>query len=178
MLPNFPTDNLYKFMALSGTVIILFSVYYPIHVGFEALEKEVTLEEEGKVLDARIDQLYRDLESQFPGALARDSEKRKFFDPTFEREAARDRNDAPTSEGFDEMTVDVLDQLDQLREADIRLEGKIILVRELRRHTNRVEWLSWLTLFIGAGLAGLGYTLWYTRVQRPLDNDLQKVSDR
>ena len=34
-IPNIPTDNLYKFIALSGIAILMFSIYLYVNKGYE-----------------------------------------------------------------------------------------------------------------------------------------------
>ena len=34
-MPNLPTDNLYKFIAIFGLILTLFSVYYPFQKVYE-----------------------------------------------------------------------------------------------------------------------------------------------
>jgi hypothetical protein len=35
IMPNLPTDNLYKFIAIFGLILTLFSVYYPFQKVYE-----------------------------------------------------------------------------------------------------------------------------------------------
>ncbi|MGD0712531.1 MAG: hypothetical protein ABR968_15250 [Bacteroidales bacterium] len=58
-LPNLPTDNMYKFIGLSGLVLIIFSIYYPIKVADEFSTDIIKLKTALKKVDAKI-KIYKD----------------------------------------------------------------------------------------------------------------------
>ena len=49
-IPTLPTDNLYKFMALSGLAILIFSLVFPVIRMSEIKLKMVELEIQGEIL--------------------------------------------------------------------------------------------------------------------------------
>jgi exopolysaccharide biosynthesis protein len=53
-IPNLPTDNLYKFMALSGLFILILSVVYPLYRENELTQRLLALEGEIEVLNVDI----------------------------------------------------------------------------------------------------------------------------
>ena len=59
-LPSLPTDNLYKFLALSGLVIVLFSFIFPMKRIGELKLKSLEIKTQAEVLRIEVDYLKQD----------------------------------------------------------------------------------------------------------------------
>ena len=68
-IPNLPTDSLYKFIALSGLFILIFSVVYPLYQENELRQRSLALEGEIEVLKVDVD---------FQLELAKDTKRHTF----------------------------------------------------------------------------------------------------
>lgn len=148
ILPTLPTDNLYKFIALSGLVILLFSVVYPYKLVTDLELKAVEAGTQVKLLE---------LESA--------AIEREIYVMEKEKEPARDEVEALRL------------RHEQNKINSIKIEGEqerlSVLLKQLRTAFNS---LMFGVLF-GCVLAYIGFYLWYVRVQRPLDKERKAGSD-
>ena len=144
-LPSPPTDSLYKFIAIFGLVLILFSVSYPPAKGFDlkvAAADAVALSEK---LDVGMD----NVESKL---------------------SILERTKSPAKEDVAKvrelMTMTLLDRVDARRAKSlfmIQAEAAIFYL-----------YLGISTLITGTILTVLGFSLWYVRIQRHLDKAIAK----
>jgi hypothetical protein len=58
-IPNLPTDNLYKFMALSGLLILILSISYPTYHTLELEKQRMMISGEIEILKSETDLLER-----------------------------------------------------------------------------------------------------------------------
>lgn len=75
-IPNLPTDNLYKFMALSGLLILILSIAYPTYRTLELEQQRQMIRGEIKILEGDVDLLLKI-------ALANTKVRHKTTDPDF-----------------------------------------------------------------------------------------------
>ena len=61
-IPNVPTDNLYKFYALSGIFIIIFSIVFSIYFGYKIVDELILLHNSNSMVALEIDFLNSDVE--------------------------------------------------------------------------------------------------------------------
>ena len=148
--PNLPTDNLYKFVALAGLVMLFLSVLFPVRWLLEIQQKQadlgaelLTLEDEAKYFSDSIQKA----ESQ----LAQMSKK-----------AAEQKR-----EQIERSRRELRSKLHVLKAKHQQIDTLITLGREFRS-------LVSAGMFIGLGLAFGGFSLWYRRVQRLQDSLLRR----
>ncbi|MBI3585128.1 MAG: hypothetical protein HY096_14420 [Nitrospinae bacterium] len=53
-LPNLPTDNLYKFIALSGLLISILTIILPIKINYDIRLKDLTIKKELAILNIEL----------------------------------------------------------------------------------------------------------------------------
>lgn len=139
-LPTLPTDNLYKFLALSGLALLLFSMVYPLNTLNDLELKAVEARTQIKLLELELSVLERNIDA-----------------------ASRKKEPSP-----DEVAR-LSDRQQQLKAKAIQNEGErerlTTLVKQLRFAFNGLIG----GLLIGYALAHLGFYLWYVRVQKPAD---------
>jgi hypothetical protein len=167
-LPIPPTDNLYKFAALLGTIIVFASLYFP-HVLLIELDEKLdaatlkirTTEAEMKFFDRKAATLSRILDSAV-GPSKRVSEFKG-------KKIALEYSDTELKA--------MLAQIDELErstaisfaEAEVYHERSKALYKE----GNWIAWSTYGSLIVGLILALCGYSLWYTRIQIYQDRALK-----
>ena len=139
-LPAPPTDNLYKFFALAGLALSAFCfVYLLTQVGDLEL-KSIEVRTQAKILEVDV--------SALKHAIA-------------VLEAKKD----PTAEEIRQRGV----QIQQLEIKFVEHEGQQDRLRTLTQNLRTVLNLLSVGSLLGLPIAGLGFYLWYVRVQRPAD---------
>jgi hypothetical protein len=202
-IPNLPTDNLYKFMALSGLLIVLFftSLYVvkesqltddtnkiTSEIGELIFEKNLLLEKdsmlhieildlESKLKRYKHDSTNLEIDLSDISKLTQDPNKRealKFF-YTYESDIL------PEKKILDDIQLRI-----KLRDENknlIRMKANTVI---LKNNQNIVDWkslkrLRWMMLFgvlLGSYLASNGFILWYQRVQKYLDKKIKIESEK
>ena len=139
-LPTPPTDNLYKFVALAGLALLIFSIVYPLKL-IDDLELRLVDTE------MRRDMLLVDI-----SALERAADRLT---------ATRVQNPAVT-----EQWTEIRKTLEKTHIENRSEEERFkILLKQIR---GKLIWLA-VGTGVGYILAHRGFYLWYHRVQKPLD---------
>lgn len=146
ILPNLPTDNLYKFMAISGIVLFSYCLVAPFVLMTQNLERIEKVSEEAAIISADVQLL----------------DKMLAVDPVApgDRAGARKR----------------LEESVDASRRNAALEAKIGMVHRLNQQNKFLMVLGSLGLLTGMGLGAAGFSLWYLRVQKYLDEQIKKVS--
>jgi hypothetical protein len=166
-MPEIPTDNLYKFVALSGILMMLVGFAVPPLIRYRAMQADLALLAQYKAENARrsraLDQMSRAidvLESANGQALeaarnfrAPDTSKREVDDPTKTADAIADSAKAVT----DSLEQEDIESLDRSVEADREFFAFFV-------------WLGWGLAFAGTLMAIWGFRNWYVKLQKPLDD--------
>lgn len=154
-IPMPPTDNLYKFMAIGGLVLI---------IGSEALFTLALRE-----WSAKLHELEPSLES-----LEIDVARLKRQSAEFHRQAEAS---PPTKKALDQLRKhheaiqEVEDNL-LIKAAEVKARARHL--DALRRDVRVLRWLTPIAGVFGALLTLWGFVLWYTRVQIHLDRVLKE----
>jgi hypothetical protein len=143
--PNIPTDNLYKFLAIGGLVVFIFSIVYPT----------------GKLLELEF-QL-----ADFKAGREKINIERNFLNKEIEILEKKE------SVGSNEIKV-IRDKLlqQELKEADFNAQAEKIQVSF--KWIQDFQWLAIIGSLLGVILEAIGFTAWYLRVQHPQDQLLEK----
>jgi hypothetical protein len=144
-LPTLPTDNLYKFLALSGLAIAILSLVLPVIRISEIRIKLVEVKTQSNLLNIKIEELSKDTDR-----LA----KKTALSPE-ETESLRNR--------LIEHKIKV-----------VELSGRFEQINSLNRDLDYLMILFWGGLPLGAGISVLGFMAWYFLVQKPNDLLLKK----
>jgi hypothetical protein len=144
-LPSLPTDNLYKFLALSGLFIVLFSFIFPMNRIGELELKSLEINTQAEVLRIEIDYLKTD--TTIWGKKAK-------LDP--------------------EETVLIRKRTREAEIKAAELKGKMEQIEVLRKEVLFYWKFLRITYFLGTAISLVGFCLWYILVQRPNDILLRK----
>ena len=144
-LPNIPTDNLYKFIALSGLVLTLFSLIFPWTRMGEIRPKLVEINTQLEILKIESDEIEKEL-----------SRLEKMVNPTPE-----------------ELTA-IIKERKEHRIKNAELKGRFnqvdALVEELFYQWRFLKF----GVFVGFIISFIGFWFWYHFVQKPNDMLLKK----
>jgi len=178
---DIPTDNLYKFMALSGLVLIIAS-YIPFYHGWKAGVDIAEAKGEGEIIEAETDWARKELdilEHQIDTFIARMVE----LTGISKSEITAALN---AGQSLVEISKDLEEHQAKWQELEAKSREHLKLFREqiiklIRLNANwevinyRLKTMLWLKrlaqigALAGGFLAGLGFRLWYTKLQVPQD---------
>lgn len=174
-IPSLPTDNLYKFMALSGLLVLILSAYYPLHLHREwenqniDLQKELSIShQQVKVLDDSINQVTSQI---------------KAFDPNFgitQGDKVKSFEQAKILVLRGEKKYNSLKKLILTYEILERKKEKIIITNNAKinkqnlliESLNEFDPFQLVLIVIGVVLTMTGFFLWYHRSQKINDEIL------
>jgi len=171
-LPKIPTDNLYKFLALSGLLLVGFSFYWPSHQSDQWYARLDALNERIAVLNTRRDDVRRPFRQALVDQAAAikvaiDTAKTKPLPPDF---AAGMLATAQATKA--QLEAEMLRMIDQDRadkEELARITTELDVVHRIeKRDALRSDECTWLS-GIGAMMAFMGFLRWYTKIQKYLD---------
>ncbi len=177
-LPSLPTDNLYKFLALSGLAIVLFSLVFPIIQISEIRLKIIEIETQMEVLEMDTGNVENDLiEALVNKGNLSPQEKgqfRNYLIELFKKNAVKDWNEQSEPILRPEEQAPFRSRLNELRKKIAELKGQrrkfILLFSELRNY----RWMLFIGGSLGIVMSSLGFCLWYLIVQKPNDILLRK----
>jgi hypothetical protein len=200
-IPNLPTDNLYKFMALLGTVLVVLSVWFPMTRLLEVDQKLIDVDAEGKILDLDMKSLEReskDLEQEVK-QLDHEKEELEQVVSYFEREMETfKKHPKPTTKDvagaknrleeiknknlehgqkrqeFNQKTRELAQKTLEIQKQHILLGAKGEQVKVLIQHSQDIRWLMYFGGIIGLLLMILGFFGWLWLVQIPQDQILRQ----
>jgi hypothetical protein len=150
-LPSIPTDNLYKFLALAGLSLAIFSFVFP---KTQQHDLARVLWETKIDIDVAAEQL-RYINEQISIMEVK-------------REEAYRKNSDLESVKNDEMRI--LDLQHNLRIQQAQAANKTKLLGDLTRELAQVRLFSKIGIALGLVLTGCGFFLWYVKLQRYQDD--------
>ncbi|MBU6405419.1 MAG: hypothetical protein KGL63_03055 [Betaproteobacteria bacterium] len=139
-IPAVPTDSLYKFMALSGVLLVIVGVFYPAYLLQQLQPRVIDAQTTVAILKLQSDQL------KFDVGLLKASKS-----PTLEQLAKIEKQNT-------EMRVKLA-----------RAEGEDAKVAFFSSQVKIIINLEYVVSMFGLFLALSGFSLWYNRVQKPAD---------
>lgn len=183
--PEIPTDNLYKFMAISGIVLLIAS-YLPVFLASKKVGVLARIKGESQLIDQEHDWVSKDLEileHQMDTLITQVVELTGIS--TSEITMALNAGYSLTEIGkekhtnleknqmkWEELEAKFQEQLKLQREQIIKL---IQINTNLEVHNSHLKMLLWwkrltmITFFAGGFLSALGFGRWYTKLQVPQD---------
>ncbi len=139
-LPILPTDNLYKFLALSGLALLVFIVVIPTNQINDIELKTIEVKTQISLLELEGSVLKRDVDVA--------GTKKK-----------------PT----EEKVLKLMDRHQQFNAKLIQIQGQRERLAALSKQLGSALDLIWIGGFIGLVMTNVGFYLWYVRVQKPAD---------
>jgi hypothetical protein len=163
-----PTDNLYKFAALLGTIIVFASLYFP-HVLLIELGEKIdaatlkigTTEAETAFLERKAATLSSILES----TVAPRKGISEFGGKTIALEYSDSELKGMLAQ-FDELKRSTAISLAEANHYNERSKA-------LSKEWNQIAWFSYGSAIVGLILAFIGFSLWYTKIQIYQDKALK-----
>ena len=146
-MPNLPTDNLYKFTAIVGVVVLLVSVYFPIIKSRELKLAMIEIENQTKILR---------IETEYLEYITKNIKSAK-EDRKIEKEDIVSKSFIIKSK--------LQEILSKTKQLDILEEDYYIIIK-----------LQKICMLIGLILSISGFILWYFKIQKYLDRQLKKQS--
>ena len=167
-LPEPPTDNLYKFMAIAGLVMFAASIIIPYH-WLDATEDQLAnTQEQFEVLNTEKQSFQRklDIVSEIISNSIL-SQKGKFTESPDKLHLtySNDELKALTTETLDIYATWQVN-VDHANAADRRLSYLI-------QRTKLIGRMAWLFMILSAIITTLGFSLWYVRIQIHIDRTIQ-----
>lgn len=160
-MPNIPTDSLYKFIAITGLIILFFSIAAPFYIHHHARINMININGEIKLLKIDID-----LSKQNIGELENKLKERKL--KGHKKHSSSFQKDVNIASLFDK-TIKV-NRTNKIRSAKISTKVKLI------ENYNELSGLITMLFFVGAPLSIImiysGFYFWYVRIQKPLDKKI------
>jgi len=198
MIPNLPTDNLYKFIALSGLVILAFSVTYPLHLDQKvmilydeySLEKDQTrleedrlrysikaLRESTEALQEKLSKVVISNEEVVSNisAIKENLKNEEYREQVKFMHEYGDSVIPYRSETIEKNkhTKELQDEIHQLKLKEIYIANLEERINHLFKRRKVLNFISWIGSVLGGVLAGVGFILWYFKVQQVLDLKLK-----
>jgi hypothetical protein len=180
-LPTLPTDNLYKFLALSGLAIIGFCIALPLQRINQLELKMAEIHTQKDILEIDIENIYNDMLDALATKGILNTKKqaliRKALDELFKR---NDINELSKDWSKGEPVLNVKEQAifriknNEIKKRLSEIKGEenkvIILMNELKTY----YWIIRIGGWVGIIISFVGFTFWYILIQRPNDVLLQK----
>ena len=163
-----PSDSLYKFTAIGGLILVVFSLYVPWKMSSDLLITMLDIELASRKWRLEAKYLDRDMEE----IKELQQENERDFDELDKILTKSKAFSASQMKGFREREADALRRLKQIegkrRELELILlqsNNTVSKVKVLSSDASKLNWISWLTLWAGATLMVFGFSNWYFKFQ-------------
>ena len=157
--PAIPTDNLYKFLAISGLVLLVICLLYPPMIVEETTARAANLRAAVTVMKHRV------------------ANARQDVDYTSDALAEGKKNPDLSDENLHEIEAENARNMKEARQLEIdvaELERDVVIAdAAVRVSLNRMRLMSDL-VYVAFGAMIIGFLLWYRRVQRHADAILKE----
>lgn len=180
-VPKIPTDNLYKFMALTGIVLVLLS-FIPFYYAHKLKVKTIQLNSEIEILRQQREWLTKDV-NDLEAASEKLIQRYDKYDEHAGRKDASDHVSELTGikTRIDKKAEEVLKEVSKVQELNRQRFVSEAQQRAKHKELNylliimRVGTFLSIFLFVGGSIfAYKGFLLWYSRLQIPLDRIIKK----
>jgi hypothetical protein len=144
-IPSLPTDNLYKFLALSGLAIAIFGLVFPAIRISEIRLKLIEANTQTRLLKLEIDQLKEDVDT---------AKKKSSVSP--------------------EEIGNIRKRMIEINVKKVELDGRTEQIKALMEDLNFARGALKVSAPLGLVISFLGFYFWYSLIQKPNDLLLQK----
>lgn len=170
IFPKLPTDNLYKFLALAGIAIFILSNYFSLTRIVEVGGRIIDVEEARLIVKARQESLK-----------SKSERLHKIIDNSIAEQSGHNRRedlgklDIHYSETeIKELVNQVYNLIDEQDMASAKLQTSLMRLVNLKNLSDKIRNMDIIFSAIGGLMIYNGFSLWYRRVQKPLDELLQR----
>ncbi len=153
-IPNIPTDNLYKFIALSGVMLIIFGFFIQFYSSYFVLEPNKNLVKVIREIEYKSTNLKQDIEN---------------FEDKITNNSTKNQKNYYLNE-----LIKFNNRYEELSKEMANLEGIFIYVKDLTTIVEASIKLGKITIIEGSIFSSLGFLLWYYKVQKYEDIILKK----
>jgi hypothetical protein len=175
-LTSLPTDSLYKFMALSGTLIIIFAITAPLYLAKKLTFQLFDTRRASSILKAKRDFLQDEIDAMRSAQTRRDvaleTVKRKVESHRISDEPELIRATHAEVKRLDEdsksaeiLVTNISDKVLEQTILKIELECDVKKLEFLSNQIKSVYWVQVFLLVAGIFLATAGFSRWYTKQQ-------------
>ena len=187
-IPALPTDNLYKFMAISGVLIAMFFSLILIYSMYIIETKNLEIDNNINNIDINIEIFKKssEIETNYINDLVENLKQKSELAKTIyknlnTRELIKDYNEyLKDKEKINEMIYKVKLKLeDNNNKLKFEIQKNKSFLEELKKMANFFIILSiicFLGIILGIYLAIKGFSLWKTRLQDYLDKNIKKIN--
>jgi len=161
-----PTDNLYKFVAITGMVVVAYSLLGPWRQVDHTWKEVFDLKTETATLTAEVETFTSEV--RFRRELMRGQ-------PTAPLGSAAERADRISRQNEESRYIE--EQNRRLQVANARIEGNREKLAYLVKRTATLQRLGLAGLALGVVLGSLGFAGWYIRIQRLQDRRLVRETE-
>ncbi|SHO46819.1 hypothetical protein SAMN02745220_01651 [Desulfopila aestuarii DSM 18488] len=155
-----PTDNLYKFIAISGLIILLLSIVLPLYWSNDLQSKAIELGTEIAVLQMKNDLLGEDV---------RKVEKQL---------STTENSNGVIGKETKQLHEKSKNDLRSIQFSTIEIKGKINLQEYYLKMLKKISIYAFLGIVIGLILSIYGFKFWYIKLQQPLDLQLYSIINK
>ena len=160
MIPNLPTDNLYKFLSLSGLVIVIFFTYIA-RISIQDLERK------------SIDVAGREIMQAVSSKRSKNNSDKKGVN-----EESKGETNYVSKVGPVTINCSLQNQYSDTHPETVKISIDKIKVMSMQKYTDKLVYFSYFFIIAGMVMSYIGFTYWYKKVQKPLDailvNDLAR----
>jgi len=157
-LPNLPTDNLYKFIAISGLLLIFLSTVLPLWLIHNMELELIETEEERDFISYELEILNNEIK-----LLEKQEEFLQALSSNTKRDLTKLNNKETKDIGkAEQKTIDIRKEL---MKSKIKSEKLSYLVSEI----TKLKLVIFIGNFIGIMFTSYGFSLWYRRLQKYQD---------
>lgn len=153
ILPTIPTDNLYKFMALSGLTLLILSVAAPEFLKYKLRVDEYHASTDRKILDIDIENNYERIEKI---KVKMDIVQQK-------------QSGIASPEEVEDLLNKAFKANTENRKLEVKYEEYSRLIEYKKGIYEMLKTYQYVGAFFGVALGFLGFIFWYLRVQRKSD---------
>lgn len=153
-VPNLPTDNLYKFMALTGTILFVAALFYPRH--------------KSESIDLKIDKYIVEIKKQQLEMDAAESLMKEIELEINTRSTSRESDSI-----IDRLTLELKEVSNRIELNEIEIEDKDQIIQREESKLNVLSFFSGILASISVSIVIAGFTLWYKKTQQ-IQDDLLK----
>ena len=182
-IPQLPTDNLYKFLALAGVLVSIVGFLAPEVAEFELAQREIELERSREVLVSTGKRLIEKIKDKKSTQNERNkqivvlNEGKQKFGCVAPNGLDLCKQEITAREEFDEDNKAIDDGFDQLvkwKAETAQADSAERILKYLREKNTRFRTISEFAMWGGLILAFVGFTFWYWLVQRFQDGELRR----
>jgi hypothetical protein len=166
-MPEIPTDNLYKFVALSGILMMLVGFAVPPVIRYRAMQADLALLAEYRASNTRRDRAFEQLSRSIElmeTANLRELDRLRAGSKTDDTTKAQLAEVFRTANAISDSAQAVADSAQQ-----IDIETLDAAVQADREFFAFFVWVGWVLALAGIVLATWGFRNWYIKLQKPLD---------